>query len=325
MEMGSNFRKIGLVLGSGSAKGMAHIGVIQVLEENKIPISAVAGTSSGAFIGALWASGLSGDAMAHIACNMNWKLTTRMFLPTFPRSGLIDGRRIQKFLQTFIEEINIEDLNIPFACVATELKTGQEVIFDRGSVLEAVRASISIPGIFVPLRYENQFLVDGGLVNPVPVSVARRWKMDAVVAVNVIPKAEEKARSLYFKKERKRRLRLQLRLPEFIQASLEKLEPAAVSEELLLEKMTNVLNRLKEYENPQPAKTPGLFTVMVQSLTIAENTIYQLRLLQEKPDVLLEPNLPDVQLLEFHKAEQIIKAGREAAERHLPEIEKLLG
>lgn len=322
--MKSNIPQIALVLGSGSAKGLAHIGVIQVLEENHIPISAVAGTSAGAFIGALWAAGLSGDEMQDIACSINWKTTARMFLPTLPKSGLIDGHRIKKFLQTFIDEIDIEDLEMRFACVATELRTGQEVIFEKGSILSAVRASISIPGIFVPLRYEDRFLVDGGLVNPVPVSVAKRWGADAIIAVNVIPKVEEKARFLYLKNERKKKRVVSSNLSEIIQASLRKLEHKDSSDESLQKKMTNILNHLKEYENPAPTVIPGIFTVMIQSLTIAENTICRLRLNQSQPDILLEPNLADIQLLEFYKAEQIIQAGRNIAEKHLPEILNLL-
>ena len=316
----SKFPKIALALGSGSAKGLAHIGVIQVLEENHIPISAVAGTSAGAFIGALWAAGLSGEEMGHIARSMNWKTVARMFLPTLPKSGLIDGKRIQKFLLTFIQEVEIEDLRLPFACVATELSSGHEVIFKKGRIIPAVRASISIPGIFAPARHENRYLVDGGLVNPVPVSVARMWPVDAVIAVNVIPKVEEKAKFLYSKAVRKKRRVVSKKLPKIIQSSLKKLEHKEPSEQTLQEKLTNVLNRLKEYENPKPAIVPGIFTVMLQSLTIAENTICGLRLSQNPPEVLLEPNLADVQLLEFHKAEQIIKAGREIAEKHLPEI-----
>ena len=322
--MAQNSPKIALALGSGSAKGLAHIGVIQVLEENQIPISAVAGTSAGAFIGALWAAGLSGEEMAHIACSMNWKTTARMFLPTLPKSGLIAGQRIQKFLQTFIEEIEIEDLPMPFACVATELSSGHEVIFNKGNIIPAVRASISIPGIFVPVRHEDRFLVDGGLVNPVPVSVARRWPVDAVIAVNVIPKVEEKAKFLYLKKVRKKRRTVSKKLPEIIQSSLKKLEHKEFSQEILQEKLTNILNRLKEYENPHPTVVPGIFTVMLQSLTIAENTICELRLNQNPPEILLEPNLADVQLLEFYKAERIIQAGREIAERHLLAISNLI-
>ncbi len=318
--MSSKSPQIALVLGSGSAKGLAHIGVIQVLEENHIPISAVAGTSAGAFVGALWAAGLSGEEMGRIARSVNWKTIARMFLPTLPKSGLIDGKRIRKFLLTFIGEAEIEDLRLPFACVATELSSGHEVIFKKGGIIPAVRASISIPGIFSPIRHEDRFLVDGGLVNPVPVSVARMWPVNAVIAVNVIPKVEEKAKFLYLKTVQKKQRAVSKKLPEIIQSSLKKLEHKKLSEETLQEKLTNILKGLKEYENPHPAVVPGIFTVMLQSLTIAENTICGLRLKQSPPEVLLEPNLADVQLLEFYKAESIIQAGREIAEKHLPEI-----
>ncbi len=315
---------IALALGSGSAKGLAHIGVLQVLEENHIPVAGVAGTSAGAFMGALWAAGLSGQAMEDIARQINWKSIARLLLPTLPRSGFVDGKRIQEFLQTFIHVETIEELDRRFACVATELRTGQEVIFDRGNVVEAVRASISIPGIFVPVRYEDRFLVDGGLVNPVPTSVARRWKTAGVVAVNVIPKVEEKARFLSIHRQQKRRKRGEKPAPELIQAALRKLEHPKVSEDVLLEKMANILKRLREYENPRTPRTPGIFTVMIQSLTIAENLICEFRLRQEPPDVLIQPNVADVQLLEFNKASRTIEAGRRAAEEKLEEIKHLI-
>ncbi len=315
--------KIALALGSGSAKGLAHIGVLQVLEEHNIPIAGVAGTSAGAFIGALWAAGLSGSALKEIALGIKWNSVARLFLPTLPRSGFVDGKRIQKFLSTFIHASLIEELKHPFACVATELRTGQEVIFDRGSILEAVRASISIPGIFVPVRHEERFLVDGGLVNPVPTSVAHRWKAAGVVAVNVIPRVEEKAQVLAFRRKKRGRRPRGKSAPELIQAALKKLEAPGATEDVLLEKMANILHRLREYENPVRPRTPGIFTVMIQSLTIAENLICQHRLQVDPPDVLIQPKVADVQLFEFNKAGRIIEAGRKAAEEKLAEIEKL--
>ena len=315
---------IALALGSGSAKGLAHIGVFQVLEENGIPVAGVAGTSAGAFIGALWAAGLTGRDMEEIALGIHWKSIARLLLPTLPRSGFVDGRRIQEFLRTFIHVEAVEELGHPFACVATELRTGQEVIFDHGNVVEAVRASISIPGIFVPVRYEDRFLVDGGLVNPVPTSVARRWESAGVVAVNVIPKVEDKARVLSIRRKKRQGRGGKQAAPELIQSALQKLEHKGVTEEVLLEKMTNILGHLRQYENPRRPRTPGIFTVMIQSLTIAENLICEYRLREEPPDVLIQPNVADVQLLEFNKARRTIEAGRRAAEGKLGEIEQLL-
>ena len=180
-------RKVGLALGSGAARGLAHIGVLEVLEKEGIPIDMIAGTSAGAVIGALYAQGKDTSLIKDLAIGMSWRRLAPLVDLALPKTGLIRGRKIRNALKSIIGDIGFADLKIPLACVATDIMTGEEVVLDQGSVLEAVRASVSIPVIFTVVRWKGRHLVDGGLVNPVPVSVLKRMGADVIIAVNVIP------------------------------------------------------------------------------------------------------------------------------------------
>ncbi len=314
--------KVGLALGSGAARGLAHIGVLKVLEENKIPIDFIAGTSMGALIGATYAAGLDIEQIEEIACNTDWKLTARLFLPTLPRSGFVEGKRIKDFLKTLIGDSNIDTLKVPFAVVATDLLTGEEIVIHKGSLVEAVRASISIPVIFTPVRHQNRFLVDGGLVNPVPTSVAAEMGADVIIAVNVIPSVDIRMKRIRMKNEERMSFSkkalssaiLENRLSKYIQDKLEKSALANKIENLFTK------NAMSEKE----VKAPNLIDVVMQTVHIAENEICLLRLKQNQPDILVEPEINAVGLLEFFKAPEAIKSGEDAAIKTLPSIEKLL-
>lgn len=174
--------KIGLALGGGAARGLAHIGVLQVLEEEGVPIDYLAGTSMGALIAALYASGHSADMIARLARGLRRQHWMDLKLPGM---GLIAGEKIQGILNILCQGKNIEDLDKPLGVVATDLETGEEVVLTRGSLAAAVRASIAIPGIFAPVRIDGRLLVDGGVLDQVPVGVVRRLGADIVVGVNV--------------------------------------------------------------------------------------------------------------------------------------------
>ena len=180
-------RKVGLALGGGAVRGLAHIGVLEVLEKEGIPIDMIAGTSAGAAIGALYAEGKDISLIKDLAMGMSWRRLAPLVDLALPKTGFIEGKRIKKLLKLTIGDIGFGDLKIPLACVATDIMTGEEVVIDQGSVLEAVRASISIPVIFTVVRWKGRYLVDGGLVNPVPVSVLKRMGADVIIAVNVMP------------------------------------------------------------------------------------------------------------------------------------------
>jgi NTE family protein len=180
-------KKVGLALSSGAARGLAHVGVLEALERNGIPIDLIAGTSIGAIVGAFYAAGkdISEIKKAVVSLNRRQMLSLADF--TIPTRGFIKGRKITEWLKSVIGGICFRDLKIPFACVATDISTGEEVVIKEGSVVAAVRASASMPVIFTPARLGGRFLVDGGLVNPIPVRIIRYMGADFVIAVSVVP------------------------------------------------------------------------------------------------------------------------------------------
>ncbi len=186
-------RVVGLALSSGGARGMAHIGVLRVLEREGIPIDALAGTSIGALIGGLYAAGYSIDNIDRFALHFQNKLKLRdglLDLNLPPRSGLIRGRRLRTYLEQVFEGITFEELKIPFYVVATDVLSGEEVVFEKGSLADAVRASASIIGLFSPYHFNDRYLVDGGAVNPLPISVLAEKGADIILASRAIPSLE---------------------------------------------------------------------------------------------------------------------------------------
>ncbi|MCD6453149.1 MAG: patatin-like phospholipase family protein [Dehalococcoidales bacterium] len=183
-----NQRKVGLALGSGSARGIAHVGVLAVLEREGIPVDIIAGTSMGAIIGAFYAAGKDVNQITDAVMNLSRRKTLSLVADiTLPRTGFAKGGRLEKWLESVIGDASFDDLGIPFACVATDINSGEEVVINQGSVVDGVRASASIPVIFSPAKWHGRYLVDGALVDPVPVRVAREMGADFVIAVNVIP------------------------------------------------------------------------------------------------------------------------------------------
>ena len=181
-------KKVGLALGSGSARGLAHIGVLRVLRHHGIPVDMIAGTSMGAVVGSLYALRGNISRIEEIASSMTRMHVLSLVDLALPRTGLIAGQKITAWGKSLIgRDIQFSDLQTPFACVATDIMSGKEIVISEGSVLEAVRASISIPGIFSPAKRNGQYLVDGGLVNPVPVSTVKDMGADFIIAVNVMP------------------------------------------------------------------------------------------------------------------------------------------
>ncbi|MBA7507375.1 hypothetical protein ES706_06094 [subsurface metagenome] len=195
-------RKVGLALGTGAARGLAHIGVLEVLEKEGIPIDMIAGTSTGAAIGALYADGKDASVIKGLVLDLSWKRLASLVDLALPKTGFIKGRKIKDLLALFIGgDIKFSDLKIPFACVAADIMTGEEVVISHGSVLDGIRASISIPVIFTVVKWKGRYLVDGGLVNPVPVSVLRQMGADLIIAVNVIPTVRDRAQRVEKVKE----------------------------------------------------------------------------------------------------------------------------
>lgn len=305
MSNSSGFPKnIGLALGSGAARGWAHIGVIRALTEAGIDIKYVAGTSIGSLVGAAFALDKT-DVLEDFARQLDWKQIMSFLDVTFPRSGIIDGEKITGFFRGHVREMNLEELPLPYCAVATDLTACREVVLTEGDLIEAIRASISVPGIFTPVKKNGGFLVDGGLVNPVPVSAARNMGADYVIAVDlnrdrvdrrsttsidpVAPSTEYAAGG---------RLRNKWRIAQARNKKhIESSSPAASQGRLWMQRNT----------------VPNIFDVLTTSINIMEAQITATRLATEPPDLLIQPKLGNIRFLEFHRAEEAIDEGYRAA------------
>ncbi len=187
---------VGLALGSGAALGLAHIGVVRILEREGIPIDIVVGTSMGALIGGLWASGMNADAIEKALSRYRSKLETIKLMDfTFPRRGIIKGNIVRNFLRAQFGRKTFYDLKLPFKAVACDIQTRQEVVIETGLLADAVLASISIPGVFEPVKMGDAILVDGGIINPLPTNVLSRMGVKKIIAVNTLPSLVDVAAS----------------------------------------------------------------------------------------------------------------------------------
>ncbi len=313
MIIANNKQTIGLALGSGSARGLAHIGVIHALEEADIKIDLVSGTSIGALIGSVYASDKL-EAFEKVSGDFDWKKIAYFFDVVFPKSGLIDGNKIEEFVREYVHAENIEDLILPFQAVAADINTGEEVILDQGDVIEAVRASISVPGIFTPVRKNGQILVDGGLVNPVPVSTARAMGADFVIAVDlnhdiVAGKAPQVIKKPVETDDKGFMQTLNRLGGDKYQAAMERIN-------LSLQSLDNpAINQVRTWLAEEPL--PNIFEVLLSSINIMETQITQSRLHLDKPDLLIQPKLGHIRFMEFDQAETIINIGYEEANKQL--------
>ncbi|KTB49340.1 patatin-like phospholipase family protein [Dehalogenimonas alkenigignens] len=188
---GSKKKKIGLALGSGAAKGLAHIGVLAELEKQGIQPDLIAGTSMGALIGAVYAQGVGSERMKEIARGFGQKRLSLFVEPSVPRSSLIRGQKIAEALRVIIGEVDFSSLEIPFVCLATDIGDGREIVIDQGEVWRGVMASCSIPILLPPVKKANRYLVDGGLVSPIPARILRDLGADVVIGVSVSSKGQE--------------------------------------------------------------------------------------------------------------------------------------
>ena len=309
--------KIGLALGSGSARGWAHIGVVHALAEAGIHIDYIAGTSIGSVVGAVYASG-NIDTLEKVVLQLDWKQIVYFFDVVLPKSGLIDGKKLSAFVRSYVDGIkNIEDLPIPLCAVSTNLATGDEVIIQSGDIIDAVRASISVPGIFTPVKKNGAFLVDGGLVNPVPVSVARQMGADFVIAVDLNHGiAVDKG--------------FRQTAPPISMVNRPKTEGGQVTEkknrilELLNSRFASVefsaLSHIKGWMRTE--RTPNIFEVLTSSINIMEAQITATKLKTDPPDLLIQPNLSHIKFLEFNRAEEAIVEGYRETKAQIDRILK---
>lgn len=291
--------RIGIALGSGSARGWAHIGVLRALEQAGIVPDIVAGTSIGALVGAAYASGRL-DALEAWVKEIDWWSVIRYMDLWW--SG-VQGERLMRALAERVEDSAIEALPKPFGAVATDLYTGHELWMKEGSLLEAVRASIALPGLFSPVKARGTWLVDGGLVAPLPIALCRHLGADQVIAVNL--NSDIVGRNF----NARQKLAAPNLLLERLGAGLQSLLGA---------------NPPEETPSPESNAPPGLFDVMASAIHIMQDRITRAQLADDPPDVVLAPCLAHLGLIDFDEGEQSIAAGIECVQQQLPKLREVL-
>lgn len=303
-------RKVGLALGSGGAKGLSHIAVIEYLENMKIPIDMIAGSSIGAVIGAVYLCGNMKKLKDDMLLFTKKELLSVVDI-TIPKSGLIKGNSFIKFITKYIpENAKIEDLPRPLAIVATDYYTGKQIIFRKGNILEALRASVSIPGVLIPAVYGDTILIDGGVANPLPVDVLKDMGSGLTIAVNLHPGLRFSGIKKIVKSGAGK-IGINL-FPENI-AYADDSQSVVVAEPK--KTITDWFKSIDQWISKDKHKDdlPSIFEVFFQAIDIMEHVNTQNLLKYNKPTVLIEPELIQVGTLDFHKAKSIITAGYAAS------------
>jgi NTE family protein len=293
--------RIGLALGSGGARGWAHVGILRALDAAGVTPDVVAGTSIGALIAGVHLAG-------HLPTLEAWarRLTRPRLLayldPRMSGGGLIGGRRMLAFMARHLGDLKVEDLPVPFVAVTTDLGTGHEVWLQEGRLAETLRTAISLPGVFTPVRREGQWLVDGALVNPVPVSVCRALGAELVIAVNL--NADQ--------------------LGKLDLARGRRWGRAGALEPDLLEQSRVLRRRGGAVWTRRVRSTPSMFSVMVAALKITQDRITRARLASDPPDIVIRPDLGHIGLLEFDRAAEAIETGERAAAEAIAELQAIV-
>lgn len=311
--------RVGLALGSGSARGWAHIGVIKALLKHGIEPDLIAGTSVGAIVGAAHASGHVGGFERWVRRLSRRQIVSYLDLALI-NGGFFEGKRLADVFLDNFGDIRFEDLDLPFAAVATELASGQERWLREGSVVEALRASVALPGLFTPAQVEGRYLVDGGLVNPVPVSVCNAMGADLVIAVNL--NGDLLGRHLKSRRDR------QMAQPATAVDQSTSGQDQDSSMAATLDRVAaGVKDRATEFmaQFRQGSDVPGMFDVMATALNIMQDRITRSRMAGDPPDVVLNPRLSHIALLEFDRADEAIEEGEACVERMLPALKYAVG
>jgi len=297
--------KIGLALGAGVARGWTHIGIIRELEKEGIIPDVIAGTSIGAVVGGAYASG-NLDEIEEWALSLKNNSFFRFLDLKLGSSGLFGSDKLSELMQTRFGNIQLEDLETPFTAIACELKSGHEVWLKSGSMADAIRASFAMPGVFEPQERDGRWLVDGALVNPLPISVCRAAGCDLIIAVNL---SEDIYGSVRAKRE----------------GALSTSEFGVYPEGDYTEEQTTKGNRsLVRRLFGHKKNAPSMFSNLIASINIMQNRLARSRMAGDPADVLLAPRCGHVGLMEFHRAEELIAEGKRCLEVNLPQVRDAL-
>ncbi|MBI1619250.1 patatin family protein [Aquamicrobium sp. cd-1] len=282
---------IALALGGGAARGWAHIGVLRALDEAGIEIGMIAGTSIGALVGGCYLAGKL-DELEDFARSLTKRRIFNLLDIRLRGNGLFGGMKLTARMQEHLADVTFSDLAKPFVCVATEIRTGHEVWLSSGSLITAMRASYALPGVFEPVLCNGRVLVDGALVNPVPVSVCRAYEQQLVVAVN-------------------------LHYDLFGRAAIIKHNAGDVPAAPVKDKAS-----LEQHRNDNETRL-GITGVMVEAFNIIQDRISRARMAGDPPDLSLLPKLGHIGLTEFHRADEAIRIGYETTRNQLAELDRL--
>jgi NTE family protein len=298
-------RNVALVLSSGGARGVAHIGVIEELQDAGYTITSVAGTSMGALVGGMLAKGTLPEFKEWLLTFTKMDVLKFMDLTT-AHGGMIKGEKVMKALGSLVGDIKIEKLQIPFACVAADLIGRKEMVFTRGSLLQAVRASCSVPTVLLPVAYESMLLVDGGVLNPLPLDIVTRKEGDLLFAVNVnanIPYVTSVSKHVSADEENyfsKAKAMINDRWSGLIEQYVEK---------------------FRNDKQPKPADI-RLFDIISDSINLAQNKVAQISIEKYKPELVIETSFKTATIFDFYKSEELIEVGRIACRKALGTIRK---
>lgn len=319
-----NGLKIGIALGSGSARGWSHIGVLRALLRHGIEPDIIAGTSIGALVGACYAAGKLNELETWVT-GLGWRDVVSL-LDVKLNGGLIEGRKVFQFFEQHMQNLTFDQLSKPFAAVATDLQTGREIWLQHGHLAEAVRASISIPGLFTPYRAQSgRYMVDGGLVNPVPVTLCRAQGADLVIAVNLNAEIVGK----HLRNSRKMST-------EFIASPREDTAtPPGLSQDQkdMRKAEGDFLRRISQLfvdssgnvTEEDGTASPGVMDVIASSINIMQDRVTRSRMAGDPADLVLTPRLSHLGLMEFYRAAEAIAEGEQTVEYSLPQLKNLLG
>ena len=290
-------KSISLVLGSGGARGLAHIGAIEALREAGFRIESIAGSSMGALVGGMYAAGKI-DMYTDWVCTLEQSDVFRLVDWTLSGGGLIRGDRIINRLRQIVGEVQIENLELDYTAVAVDIEQGRELWLDHGPLFDAIRSSIAIPGLFTPHRYRGRLLVDGGILNPIPVAPTLRCLTDLTVVVNV------NGRQSKSHADRNVRARSEA------SANAHSKSDADSDDKGMLERLRRFFNGLIDREQDSEDDAPGLVAMLIKSVETMEAVITRQHLAVFQPDIVIDIPRDAAMVHEFHRARELIELGR---------------
>ncbi|MEA1986901.1 MAG: patatin-like phospholipase family protein [Candidatus Marinimicrobia bacterium] len=316
----SKRKKIGIALGSGSSRGWAHVGVLEALEKNGIKIDYIAGTSIGSFVGTVYSAGELQN-LKKFVLKMNRKDVLNNLDFAFPRYGFLTTDKVPKLLGLHTNKKEFSELNIPLKIVATKLLTGEEIVFDSGSLVDAISASSAVPGIVIPFVKNGEIFVDGGIVNPVPVDIVRKMGADIVIAIDLSKKnINEKYltnRNNKFQKNIDQKLYSEIYFKNIQNPIGKKITKKLTKVE------KNIFEQMKSWKKTK-VNMPNIFETFSISIDVMEKQITKSNYKISKPDIIINPQLDELNFFDFNHGKESIDEGYSRTIEKINEIKQLI-